>query len=77
MFQCLQELGLLRGDVRFDTHDVKGFPWYWLLTHSSKATSFTRLLYACEPWMESGPDGVRLLSVVDEEVAGPGVGAMR
>lgn len=40
-------------------------PWTWLLTHSSKATAYTRLLYACQPWFESGYRGVRLFSVVD------------
>lgn len=70
VFAVLQELGRLRGDIRFDTSQVPTFPWYWLLTHSSKATAYTRLLYACEPWYESGHDGVRLFSVVDPKASG-------
>lgn len=64
-FPVLQELGQLRPDISFDVSVTKTFPWYWLLTHSGKATPYTRLLYACEPWREWGKDGVRLFSIVD------------
>ncbi|QDU63110.1 hypothetical protein Pan216_39850 [Planctomycetes bacterium Pan216] len=65
VFFELQSLGRLRGDIQLNPNPIEGFAWAWLLTHSSKATAFTRLLYACEPWYESGPSGVRLFSVVD------------
>lgn len=71
VFGALQELGRLRADVQLDLSELKGegFPWLWLLTHSSKATAFTRLLYACPPWHESGHAGARLFSVVDSKSA--------
>jgi hypothetical protein len=65
-FHVLKELGRLRADVDLEKGPAGGFLWIWLLTHSSKATAFTRLLHACEPWHESGVQGVRLFSVVDE-----------
>ena len=71
-FGALQQLGRLRGDIRMSEAAPDRFPWIWLLTHSSKATPFTRLLYACKPWYESGVDevGVRLFSVVDSDSVG-------
>ena len=66
-FFALQSLGRLRGDIKLNPATAKGFGWVWLLTHSSKATPFTRLLYACPPWHESGVFGIRLFSVVDED----------
>lgn len=67
VFSALQELGRLRSDIRLNQPpDAKRFAWVWLLTHSSKATAFTRLLYACKPWREFGHDGVRLFSVIDD-----------
>lgn len=74
VFYQLQELDRLRADIRLGDDPVtqadgatKQITWAWLLTHSSKATAFTRLLYACPPWYESGCDGVRLFSVVDPQ----------
>lgn len=69
VFIVSQELGRLRPDLTFETGKVEGFPWYWLLSHSSKATAYVRLLYAMPPWLESGHAGVRLFSVVDPKSA--------
>lgn len=66
-FFSLKHLGRLRSDVRLDPGETTGFSWAWLLTHSSKATAYTRLLYACPPWYESGYCGVRLFAVVDAD----------
>jgi hypothetical protein len=68
-FAVLQDMGRLRSDVRSHEPGRQKLPWFWLLSHSSKATAFTRLLYAVPPWYESGHDGVRLFSVVDDEAA--------
>ncbi|MFO0947084.1 MAG: glycosyltransferase family 39 protein [Planctomycetota bacterium] len=68
-FALLQQLGRLRKGIGVELSSPDAFPWYWLLTQSSKATSFTRLLYACPPWYESGHAGVRLFSVVDPKRA--------
>lgn len=64
-FGALQQLGRLRKGLNTQLGDANAFPWYWLLTQSSKATAFSRLLYACPPWYQSGHSGVRLFSVVD------------
>ncbi len=45
----------------------------WLLTHDSKATPFTRLLFALEPWYALTPrqlDGLRVASVYDPQAVG-------
>ena len=44
------------------------FPYVWLLTQDSKATAFTRLLFAMRPWYASEPrqlGGARVASVID------------
>ena len=44
------------------------FPFMWLLTHDSKATGFTRLLFALRPWWEARPTqlgGARVASVAE------------
>jgi hypothetical protein len=67
-FTILQELGHLRGDVRLGSRDGTSFPYVWLLTQDSKATAFTRLLFAMKPWYASRPrqlDGMRVASVAD------------
>lgn len=48
-FLELQSLGGLRKDVRLGWRDVARFPHVWLLTQDSKASAFTRLLFALEP----------------------------
>jgi hypothetical protein len=67
--QDLQSTGALRGDLRmWDPARSRSFPSMWLLTHDSKASSFTRLLFALTPWYESRPsqlDGLRVLTVAD------------
>jgi hypothetical protein len=67
-FAELQSLGELRGDIRLWSPKSNQFPFVWLLTQHSKATAFTRLLYAMKPWYESRPpqlDGLRVASVAD------------
>jgi 4-amino-4-deoxy-L-arabinose transferase-like glycosyltransferase len=65
-------LGRLRADIRLAS-GADEFPYVALLTHSSKASPFTRLLYALEPALPKpqeplgawGHDGVRLFSLYD------------
>jgi hypothetical protein len=67
VFQDRQNLGKLRGDIMLQRVDVN-FPYVWLLTQHSKATAFTRLLFAMRAWYASEPrqlDGARVLSVDD------------
>ncbi len=54
-FLELQTLGDLRADIRLGWHDPHAFPFVWLLTQDSKATSFTRLLYTMKPFVASTP----------------------
>lgn len=68
-FGVLQDMGRLRVNLAMTSLEPDQFPWFWLLTHSSKASAFTRLLHAVEPWYASGHDGVRLFAVVDERGA--------
>lgn len=68
-------LGKLRADIRLasdsrpNTLPADDFPYVALLTHSSKASPFTRLLYALKPLKPLKPqlewdhDGVRLFSL--------------
>jgi 4-amino-4-deoxy-L-arabinose transferase-like glycosyltransferase len=64
-------LGRLRSDIRLAsdsgnlTPPADQFPYVALLTHSSKASPFTRLLYALDSRREWGHDGVRLFSLYD------------
>jgi hypothetical protein len=72
-FQDLQSLGALRGDVNLGIAPRSGFPYLWLLTHDSKATPFTRLVFVMKPFLDSRPrqlGGVRVW-----EIAGPEGGA--
>jgi hypothetical protein len=67
-FQELQCLGALRPDVRLIARQTDRFPYVWLLTQDSKATAFTRLLFAMRPWYASEPRqlrGARVASVID------------
>jgi len=54
-FQELQSLGALRGDVNLGIAARSEFPFMWLLTHDSKASPFTRLLFEMKPFLESRP----------------------
>jgi hypothetical protein len=68
VFQELQLLGILRGDVRLVAREDDKFPYVWLLTQDSKASAFTRLLFALDPWYASAPrqlGGARVASVAD------------
>jgi 4-amino-4-deoxy-L-arabinose transferase-like glycosyltransferase len=67
VFSEQQNLGLLRSDIVLGRPDV-AFPYVLLLTQDSKATAFTRLLFAMRPWYASEPpqlDGARVASVCD------------
>ena len=68
-FQELQTLGELRPDLEvMGWGDPDHFPYVWLLTQDSKATTFTRLLFAMTPWYASQPpqlDGLRVATVAD------------
>jgi hypothetical protein len=67
VFQDQLSLGTLRGDI-FLGSTGPGFPFVWLLTQDSKASSFTRLLFAMRPWYASEPrglEGARVLTVND------------
>ncbi len=65
VFPALQEMGKLRSDIQFDPAKTPGFPYVPLLTHSSKATPYTRLMYALKPQLACEHSGVRLFSVYD------------
>jgi hypothetical protein len=71
-FADLQALGQLRSDIVLGLRDPTTFPFVWLLTQDSKATAFTRLLFAMRPWYESRPrqlDGLRVATVADPAAA--------
>jgi hypothetical protein len=67
----LQHIGALRADL-----DLQGaqpeFRYRWLLTHDSKTSAFTRLLFAMRPWYALRPrqlDGARVFTVADPVAA--------
>jgi 4-amino-4-deoxy-L-arabinose transferase-like glycosyltransferase len=67
VFQDQQSLVILRGDLVLG-RIAEPFPYVWLLTQDSKATAFTRLLFAMRPWYASEPrqlDGARVVTVGD------------
>ncbi len=67
-FQELQTLGHLRSDLLLVRRSRARFPYVWLLTQDSKASAFTRLLFAMTPWYASRPEqlaGARVLTVAD------------
>jgi 4-amino-4-deoxy-L-arabinose transferase-like glycosyltransferase len=67
-FQELQTLGAFRGDIEPPPMNSEQFSYVWLLTQDSKASSFTRLLYAMRPWYASEPSqlgGARVATVAD------------
>ena len=64
----LQALGELRGDIQLGWPGYGDFPYVWLLAQDSKATAFTRLLFAMTPWYERSPSqlgGARVVTVAD------------
>jgi hypothetical protein len=73
-FQELQILGALRGDLKLGG-EIKShgrryeeLAYVWLQTQDSKATAFSRLLFAMRPWYAREPaqvDGLRLATVAD------------
>jgi hypothetical protein len=70
-FGELQSLGELRPDLRLGAGG-DAFPYYWLLTHDSKAMAYTRLLFAMRPWYASRPGqlgGLRVATVADPVAA--------
>jgi 4-amino-4-deoxy-L-arabinose transferase-like glycosyltransferase len=67
VFYVRQDLGTLRGDIILVRME-RSFPYVWLLTQDSKASAFTRLLFAMRPWYASEPsqlDGARVATVAD------------
>ena len=67
VFQDQRSLGIVRGDIVLGW-GKPGFPFAWLLTQDSKATSFTRLLFAMRPWYSREPSqlgGARVATVSD------------
>ncbi len=68
-FMELQELGDLRSDLQLESVPDEGYPFVWLLTHDSKADSFSKLLFAMEPIIEDRPKELGGLRVA--AVAGP------
>ncbi len=67
-FLDLQALGQLRRDLVLDTANLTEIPYVWLLSQDSKASTFTRLLFAMKPWYARRPHqlgGVRVATVAD------------
>jgi hypothetical protein len=70
-FSELQSLGELRGDLKLDSLG-DDYPYLWLLTHDSKATANSRLLFVLAPWYAEWPrqlDGLRVLTVTSPRAA--------
>ena len=68
VFHDQQDLGHLRSDLRLFRRSGDRFPYVILLTQDSKATAFTRLLFAMKPWYASEPQqlqGLRVATVAD------------
>ena len=71
-FDCLQELGALRGDIILRSDDPDKIPYGWMLTHDSKATPMTRLMFAMTPIYNRKPvqlDRLRVVTVDSPEAA--------
>ena len=72
VFTELQSLGQLRPDIVLGWRDPARFPlaYVWLLTQDSKASTFTRLLFAMAPWYERRPvqlDRLRVATVAEPQ----------
>lgn len=63
-FLDLQSLGHLRADLNLIGGDVKDYPYVWLLSQDSKASTFTRLLFLMKPKYERHPEQLGRLRVV-------------
>src|SRR5262249_57867442 len=73
-FQEIQTLGGLRRDIRLIARQTDRFPYVWLLTQDSKASAFTRLLFAMRPWFAAEPrqlQGARVASLIDPITLSP------
>jgi hypothetical protein len=73
-FQELQTMGKLRGDidiggdVMFHSRKYDQLGYVWMQTQDSKASAFSRLLFAMRPWYAREPrqlDGLRVATVAD------------
>ena len=67
---CLQELGALKGTISLGARDPGRFPHGWILTHDSKATPLTRLLFAMTPLYGRSPaqlGGLRVVTIDSPE----------
>ena len=53
------EPGSAARDIVLIARQTDQFPYVWLLTQDSKATAFTRLLFAMRPWYASEPAAAR------------------
>ncbi len=65
-FACLQELGALKGTITLGSPDPDSIPYGWMLTHDSKATPMTRLMFAMTPLYARTPGqlgGLRVVTV--------------
>jgi len=70
---CLQEMGELKGSLVLGFPDRDRFPHGWMLTHDSKATPLTRLLFAMTPLYGRSPrqlGGLRVVTVDSPEAVG-------
>lgn len=73
VFQDLQSLGKLRKDINQNEPEPNTIPFMWLLTHDSKATTFSRLLFSLTPWYARYADqlnGLRVMTVADPKAVG-------
>ncbi len=64
----LQSLGALRGDLVLGWQDAEHFRYVWLLAQDSKASGYTKLLFAMTPWFAETPrqlDGAQVLVIAD------------
>ena len=67
-FSELQSLGALRSDLVLGWRDAEHFRYVWLLTQDSKASGYTKLLFAMTPWFAEAPTqlgGARVVTVAD------------
>ncbi len=60
----LQELGALKGSITLGAPDPDRLPHGWILTHDSKATPLTRLMFAMTPLYARSPRQLGGLRVV-------------
>jgi len=68
VMQQHQDEGRIRPDIVLGVRRLDRFSFMWLLTHDSKALTFTRALFVMKPWYESRPEqlsGARVLAVMD------------